>query len=165
MDVFTLICFNVYPVQESTSSFPIFESISLVIAIVAMYFPVKIYKFTKKKEIEYEKFKILAVENLNVYFQLIEKELDKTANDLKSPNSLRDLSSAITDLNLFVTTILSVEYQNINKQTITSKIDIFSDFILNNSQQRWKYEFQKIKFEILSELYDYAIKDKRFYEK
>lgn len=162
MDVLDFNYINISLEQEPTSSFSVVEILPLIIAIIAIIFPVWIYIYTKKKEIEYEKFKILAVENLNIHFQAIEDELNTSNASNKS--RLRLISSAITNLNLFVITILSKEYQNIDKQSITSKIDIFSDFILNNSQQvKWNHEFHKIKFEVMSELYDYALEDKRFY--
>ncbi len=128
------------------------DIISIIVAVLAVYISVRTIVITKKKEIEYDKFKRITLELLNEQFDIISEKI----NLYKSNQiSLARFSDSLTDLTLFFNS-MRVLYPKMNVDELQDKINNFSDNIFEDSENI-DYNFIYLKTSLFALVYDYAI--------
>lgn len=129
------------------------EIISIIIAVIALIFSVHSIKVTKKKEIEYDKFKRLALELLSEHFSDIERKMN-----LYKSNTilLAELSDSLTNLTLFFNS-MQTYYPKMDIDIIQDEIIEFSDRIYISKSNIEFYRFIHLKANLYALIYDYAI--------
>lgn len=134
------------------------DIISIILAVLAVYISVRTIVITKKKEIEYDKFKRITLELLNEQFDIIREKIDLyKSNEI----SLANFSDSLTDLTLFFNSMRML-YPRMNVDEVQDKINNFSDNIFEHSQSI-DYNFIQLKTSLFALVYDYAITEIPFF--
>ncbi|MDU7627704.1 hypothetical protein [Parabacteroides sp.] len=128
------------------------DIISIIIAIFALYISIRTIVITKRKEIEYDKYKRITLELLNEQFFIIKEKIDLYKSN---KISLANFSDSLTDLTLFFNS-MKILYPKMDINKIQDKINDFSDNIFESSDNI-DYKFIQLKTLLFASIYDYAI--------
>lgn len=155
--------FDLYFIDEYSgseqNSLSIIDCLALIVSIFAIVFSVLTIKYTRKKEIEYDKFKSLVVTALDESFSIIYDDILKYKNNKKK---LRNLSASLTNLRVFFIVIQKV-YSDVNIEKLDEIVEVFSDKVFESTDEIERH-FSEMKFSVLAMIYDFALKDQRFYD-
>jgi hypothetical protein len=136
--------------QEQSQS--VLDWLSLIIAFIALVISIITLIYSKRKEIEYDKFKTIAIGQIDEEFDVIFKLIERYK---RNEIDLSYFSDALTNLTLLLLSLRSI-YKKMDIDKLQDIINKFSDNVFENDGDiLTNYIFMKTS--LYSKIYNYAL--------